>query len=118
MPLTEHEQRALEQIERDFHIDDPAFADSYRCTEPRNYHGRRLRRCSLLLLVGLGLLLTGVAIHPTGVGTGVAVGGFILMVAALTGAVASCRSLCRPLIDHLATLPRSATRRGKQASPP
>ena len=87
MPLSEHEQRLLEQIERALYQDDPKFASTVRSTNPRTYLVRRVRRGALIFLVGLAVLVVGVSINrqPTTVILGIA--GFLLMLfAALRGA--------------------------------
>ncbi|MGY1740952.1 MULTISPECIES: DUF3040 domain-containing protein [unclassified Blastococcus] len=61
MPLSEHEQRLLEQIERALVDDDPKFASSVRTGDRRLKARRKLQLGALLVLVGLGLLVGGVA---------------------------------------------------------
>lgn len=59
MPLSEHEQRLLEQIERALVAEDPKFASAVRATDPRTRARRRLFMACGLFLVGVGLLLFG-----------------------------------------------------------
>ena len=80
MPLSEHEQRLLEQIEQALYAEDPKFASSYRNTDLKRHYRRRLVRCGLLFVVGLGLLLAGVIIKQIAMG----VGGFVVMLLAIT----------------------------------
>ena len=47
MPLSEHEQRLLDQIERALYQEDPKFASSVRATDLRTHMRRRLRRAGL-----------------------------------------------------------------------
>ncbi|SEO97520.1 DUF3040 domain-containing protein [Trujillonella endophytica] len=61
MPLSEHEQRLLEQIERALVDDDPKFASSVRTGDRRLKARRKLQLGALLVLVGLALLIGGVA---------------------------------------------------------
>ncbi|WP_456566314.1 DUF3040 domain-containing protein [Blastococcus sp. SYSU D00695] len=61
MPLSEHEQRLLEQIERALVDDDPKFASSVRTGDRRLKARRKLQLGALLVLLGLGLLIGGVA---------------------------------------------------------
>ena len=79
MPLSEHEQRLLEQIERALVDDDPKFASTVRTGDRRTRARRRLQIGGLLVLVGLGVLVVG-AIYSVPVG----VLGFLVM---LGGAV-------------------------------
>ena len=57
MPLSEHEQRLLDQIERALYQEDPKFASTVRATDLRTHMRRRLRRAALVLALGFGLLL-------------------------------------------------------------
>ena len=60
MPLSEHEQRLLEQIERALVDDDPKFASSVRSGDRRLKARRKLQIGGLLLVAGLGIMLGGV----------------------------------------------------------
>ena len=59
MPLSEHEQRLLEQIERALVDDDPKFASSVRTGDRRIKARRKLQLGALLVLVGLAVLVGG-----------------------------------------------------------
>ena len=88
MPLSEHEQRLLDQIERALYAEDPKFATSVRSTDLRTHMRRRLRRAAVVEAVGLLLLLAGVA-------TGYVVGilGFVVMVGGLMMALSAWHRL-------------------------
>ena len=87
MPLSEHEQRLLEQIERALVDDDPKFASSVRTGDRRIKARRKLQLGALLVLVGLGMLIGGVAKWiPLGVV------GFLVMFAGAALAVLNYRS--------------------------
>ena len=58
MPLSEHEQRLFEEIERSL-ADDPKFASAVRATDPKHHAKRRLAVAGLIVLVGLALLVLG-----------------------------------------------------------
>ncbi len=62
MPLSEHEQRVLEQIERALYADDPKFAATVRGIDPRTRQRRRFVRAGAGVIVGLALLPVGIAI--------------------------------------------------------
>jgi hypothetical protein len=79
VPLSEHEQRLLEQIERALVDDDPKFASTVRTGDRRTRARRRMQGGGLLVLVGLAVLIVG-AIYSVPVG----VLGFLVM---LGGAV-------------------------------
>jgi hypothetical protein len=62
VPLSEHEQRVLEQIERALYADDPKFAATVRGIDPRTLVRRRVARAIVGVLVGLALLPVGIAV--------------------------------------------------------
>ena len=63
MPLSEHEQRQLEQIEQALRAGDPRFADAVQAADPRVHYKRRVIAAALGFLAGVGLLLAGVVIN-------------------------------------------------------
>ena len=89
MPLSEHEQRLLEQMERALYAEDPKFASSLREASGRRGSPRRMALGVLGFLVGLSLLVTGVAVSQEIVG----VIGFALM---LGGAFLTYRAMRAP----------------------
>ncbi len=78
MPLSEHEQKLLEQMEQALYADDPKFASNLR-TAGTGATRRRAALGVLAVLAGLGFLVLGVAISPA-----IGVAGFTVM---LIGAV-------------------------------
>lgn len=85
MPLSEHEQRLLDQIERALYAEDPKFASTYRSTDLRKHHSRRIVRCAVLFVLGVILLMVGVISKNILVG----VGGFVVMLVSLVFGVTS-----------------------------
>ena len=82
MPLSEHEQRALEEIERALYASDPKFAHSWRArADVRSVRRARIVRGVAALVVGLGLLLGGVVVQSSNTVLGIVLGvvGFLLM---------------------------------------
>ena len=59
MPLSEHEQRLLEQIERALVDDDPKFASSVRTGDRRLKARRKLQIGAVLVVVGFAVLVGG-----------------------------------------------------------
>jgi hypothetical protein len=59
VPLSEHEQRLLEQIERALVDDDPKFASSVRTGDRRLRARRKLQLGALLVVVGMAVLVGG-----------------------------------------------------------
>jgi DUF3040 family protein len=89
VPLSEHEQRQLEQIERALRADDPRFADAVAAADPRVHYRRRVIAAALGFVIGVGLLLAGVVINVIAV----AVAGFVVMLACSLWAVTSYRRM-------------------------
>ena len=63
VPLSEHEQRQLEQIEQALYREDPKFGRLVRSSDPRVHHKRRLAQALIGVLIGVGLLAAGVVTH-------------------------------------------------------
>ncbi|WP_067830066.1 DUF3040 domain-containing protein [Nocardia inohanensis] len=61
MPLSEHEQRMLEQIESALYAEDPKFASTVRGGRLRSATGRRRLQAAALFALGLFLLVAGIA---------------------------------------------------------
>jgi hypothetical protein len=59
VPLSEHEQRLLEQIERALVDDDPKFASSVRTGDRRLKARRKLQLGVALIVLGLAVLVGG-----------------------------------------------------------
>ncbi|GHJ44971.1 membrane protein [Catellatospora sp. TT07R-123] len=78
MPLSEHEQRLFEQIERSL-SEDPKFASAVRHSDPKFQARRRIIISIVLILAGLGLVVYGVA-DSSKLWLGVV--GFVLMLGA------------------------------------
>ena len=60
MPLSEHEQRQLEQIEQALYREDPKFGRLVRSSDPRVHYKRKLAQGIVGVAVGGGLLAAGV----------------------------------------------------------
>lgn len=76
MPLSEHEQRLLEQMEKALYAEDPKFATSLRSTGGAASRSRAALGV-LGILVGLGVVLAGMALPMAALG----VVGFVVMLA-------------------------------------
>jgi hypothetical protein len=62
MPLSEHEQRLLDQIERELYAEDPKFASTVRGSRFRRPARRRRIQGIALFVVGVALLVLGVLV--------------------------------------------------------
>src|SRR6202163_1611631 len=91
MPLSDHEQRMLDQIESALYAEDPKFASSVRGGGLRAPSARRRLQGAALFVIGLAMLVSGVAFKATMIGTFpiLSVIGFVVMfggvVFAITG---------------------------------
>jgi hypothetical protein len=94
VPLSEHEQRLLEQIERALLAEDPKFASTVRSTDPRHHVRRRVVLAALVFLAGAALMVAGVVglgrINVWGIPL-VGVAGFLVMFGAVLYGVTSYR---------------------------
>ncbi|SBS78010.1 putative transmembrane protein [uncultured Mycobacterium sp.] len=91
MPLSDHEQRMLDQIESALYAEDPKFASSVRGGTLRAPSTRRRLQGAGLFVIGLAMLVAGVAFKATMIGSFpvLSVVGFVVMfggvVFAITG---------------------------------
>ncbi|MFY9807868.1 MAG: DUF3040 domain-containing protein [Pseudonocardiaceae bacterium] len=92
MPLSEHEQRLLDQIERALYAEDPKFASNVRGARMRSLSHRRRIQGIVLFVVGLLLLVAGVVLpfRPVGIPV-ISVLGFLVMFAGAVVAIFSRR---------------------------
>ncbi|MGC4805779.1 DUF3040 domain-containing protein [Micromonospora sp. DT233] len=86
MPLSEHEQRLFDQIERSL-AEDPKFASAVRASDPRFHARRRLLVAAGATIVGLALLVYGAVIKTPPL----AVAGFVVMLGSAAYGVQSHR---------------------------
>jgi hypothetical protein len=89
VPLSEHEQRQLEQIEQALYAEHPRFARAVRASDPRVHYRRRVIEAVVGFLLGVGLLVAGVAIKDLWIG----VAGFVVMLACSMWALSSYRHM-------------------------
>lgn len=64
MPLSEHEQRVLDEIESGLYADDPKFASAVRRSSSQPTLGPNVWKFLLLGLAGLVVLVLGLAFGP------------------------------------------------------
>jgi uncharacterized membrane protein len=93
MPLSEHEQRLLDQIERELYAEDPKFASTVRGTRLRRPARRRRIQGIALFVVGVALLVLGVVVPQFRVADIplISVLGFLVMFFGVMLAVTSIR---------------------------
>ena len=78
MPLSEDEQRILDQIAAEFHERDPILAGELENTTLWSHALRRMKWAGLLFVVGVGVLVVALASASSFY---VAFGGFVVMLA-------------------------------------
>ena len=91
MPLSEHEQRLLEQMERALYAEDPKFASALRGADLRSHYRRRILQASVGFILGIALLVTGVVVGSGSVPLSLV--GFVLMLGAAFFALSSWRAI-------------------------
>src|SRR3954447_5675943 len=79
MPLSEHEQRLLEQIERALYDEDPKFASTVRGGKLRRPSRRRRIQGIALFVLGVVMLVLGVVFSSSTIGIIISVVGFLAM---------------------------------------
>ncbi|WP_174536162.1 DUF3040 domain-containing protein [Micromonospora chalcea] len=111
MPLSEHEQRLFEQIERSL-AEDPKFASAVRASDPRFHARRRVLVAAGVVVAGLALLIYGAVIKIPAV----AVAGFVVMLASLGYAVQSHRRSQSPDLHVVGGTTSRRRPRGRSSS--
>ncbi|BAL86726.1 hypothetical protein AMIS_15060 [Actinoplanes missouriensis 431] len=106
MPLSEHEQRLFDQIERSL-AEDPKFASAVRASDPRFHARRRLLIAAFVIVLGLALVVYGTVSQTTWLG----VAGFVVMLGSAAFAMQSRR---RSQAPDLKSVGGTATRRTRQ----
>ncbi|MCX3061334.1 DUF3040 domain-containing protein [Streptomyces beihaiensis] len=92
MPLSEHEQRMLEQMERALYAEDPKFATALEGSGLRTYTRRRVYQAVAGFLVGIALLMGGVVAQQIWI----SVVGFLVMLGCAVLAVTGWRKAPKP----------------------
>jgi hypothetical protein len=113
VPLSDHEQRLLDEIEQALYAEDPKFASAVRSAGRRS----RLRRAIILstvgVLAGLGLVLVGLMSNLIAL----SVIGFVLVVASCGLVVRSLRPAGRTPVAEDAHTGGNGKARAKSAPP-
>jgi DUF3040 family protein len=87
VPLSEHEQRQLEQIEQALYREDRRLARLVRSSDPRVHYRRRVVQSAFGLIVGAGMVAAGVVVHMIPL----AVAGFAVLLLSGLWALSSWR---------------------------
>jgi hypothetical protein len=106
VPLSEHEQRLFDQIERSL-AEDPKFASAVRASDPRLHARRRIVVAAFVIILGLALVVYGTVSSNTPLG----VAGFVVMLGSAAFAMQSRRKGQAP---DLHAVGGTASRRTRQ----
>lgn len=109
MPLSEHEQRMLEQMERALYAEDPKFATALEGSGLRTYTRRRVYQAVAGFLVGIALLMAGMVAQQIWV----SVVGFLVMLGCAVLAVTGWRKAPKPGEQPAAGAPGAPQARGQ-----
>ncbi len=116
MPLSDHEQRMLDQIESALYAEDPKFASSVRGGGLRAPTARRRLQGAGLFLLGLAMLICGVPFKTVWAGPFpiLSVVGFVVMFLGVVFAITAPRLPGRG--ERPGASPAARQRRGKGPS--
>ena len=109
MPLSEHEQRMLEQMERALYAEDPKFASALEGSGLRTYTRRRVYQAVAGFLVGIALLMAGMVAKQVWL----SVVGFLVMLGCAVLAVTGWRKAPKPGEQPAAGTPPQAGRQAR-----
>jgi Flp pilus assembly protein TadB len=104
VPLSEHEQRQLEQIEQALYREDRRLARLVRSSDPRVHYRRRVVQALVGLVLGAGLVAAGIIVHMT---WGLVIAGFVIVLLSGIWVLSSWR--------QMATAELGTTQRGPKA---
>jgi len=116
VPLSDHEQRLLEQMERALHAEDPKFASALQGADLRALFRRRALLAVIGFVLGVGMLVAGVMISQIAL----SVGGFVVMLGCAWLAYASWRRIPAPgeIVPVARRKVRAAAGKGRQGRQP
>jgi hypothetical protein len=110
VPLSEHEQRLFEQIERSL-AEDPKFASAVRASDPRLHARRRLLIAAGVIVAGLALVVYGTVRQTPLLG----VAGFVVMLGAAAFAMQSHRRAQGPDLRVVGGVAARSTRQRRNS---
>jgi hypothetical protein len=108
VPLSEHEQRQLEQIEQALYADHPRLARAMRSKDPKIHYRRRVVQAGIGFLAGVGLVAAGLVIKHDWL----SIAGVVLMLASCLWAIRSYRKMTGMVIGHARPAGGRRPRRG------
>jgi hypothetical protein len=96
VPLSEHEQRQLEQIEQALYADHPRLARKMRARDPKVHYRRRVVQAAVGFVIGVGAVVAGFILKHSWLEAV----GFAVMVACSVWAVSSYRRMSGIVLEH------------------
>ncbi|HET9081913.1 MAG TPA: DUF3040 domain-containing protein [Trebonia sp.] len=114
MPLSEHEQRQLEQIEQALYREDRRLAKLVRSSDPRVHYRRRVAEALVGLALGAAMIAVGIILPLIGL----AVAGFVVILLSGIWALNSWRQMSTVAVGgaQLAQARKAARRRSRRRS--
>ena len=112
MPLSEHEQRQLEQIEQALYAEHPRLARAMRAKDPKVHYRRRVIEAAIGFVLGVGMVVAGVVLKYNWL----AGAGFVVLLVSSIWAIASYRRMAGMLTDRGRSRSPSRRRGRKSAS--
>jgi Protein of unknown function (DUF3040) len=112
VPLSEHEQRQLEQIEQALYREDPKFGRLVRSSDPRVHYKRKLVQALIGVLIGAGLVAAGVVTRHVYLE---AAGAVILLLSLVWAVISWRRHVARVRPAHSKTIQARSAGPGKPA---
>ena len=113
MPLSEHEQRQLEQIEQALYREDRRLARLVRSSNPRVHYRRRVAEALVGLAVGAAMIAAGIVLAVIGL----AVAGFVVLLLCGIWALNSWRQMATVALGAAPEGPAGKRRSRRARSP-
>jgi len=110
VPLSEHEQRQLEQIEQALYRENRRLGRLVRSSDPRVHYKRRVVEAASGFAMGAGMVAAGVVLPIIGL----AIGGFVVMLVCGVWALASWRHMAGAVLGVAGRGPAGKRRRGRR----
>ncbi len=111
MPLSEHEQRQLEQIEQALYREDRRLARLVRTSDPRVHYRRRVAEALVGLALGAAMIAVGIVLAVIGL----AVAGFVVLLLCGIWALNSWRQMATVALGAASATGQPAKRRSRRS---
>jgi hypothetical protein len=116
VPLSEHEQRQLEQIEQALYREDRRLVRLVRSSDPRVHYRRRVAEALVGLALGAAMIAAGIILAVIGL----AVAGFVVLLLCGIWALNNWRQMATAAVGttQRGTAGKSRSRRSRRAKTP